>query len=389
MLFWLICALMVVVVILLILRPVFMRNQTGANDTIADLQVYKDQLEEVEKDLNRGLLSPEEANSARIEVSRRILALSPETADSVFSGVTEQAAGTRYRTVFSATAVLVVACTLGLYLAYGSPGYSGRPYAERASLAPQSAPVEELIARVEARLREVPNDGQGWDVLAPVYAKQGRTEDAIRAYSRAIDLLGENRSRLRGLAEAYLAATNGIVVEQARDAFQKLLKKEPELIAPRFWLAVGMEQDGDVAGATAAYRALLGSNGKPVLPPALEQLVRERLAAVTGAETPKMPATSEAPGKVPSPSPEAFEAAKGQPTTEMIEGMVAGLAERLDANGGSPEEWRRLIRAYWVLGRREDAVATLMRAKKQLAATDGEAAKLDQFAQELGLRVAQ
>ena len=70
----------------------------------------------------------------------------------------------------------------------------------------------------------------------------------------------------------------------------------------------------------------------------------------------------------------------------MIEQMVSGLAKRLKENGGSQQEWQRLIRAYWVLGRREQAAMALAQAKKQYAKDTGITQQLDAFAQELGLK---
>ncbi|MGI9479192.1 MAG: c-type cytochrome biogenesis protein CcmI [Hyphomicrobiaceae bacterium] len=380
MIFWLICALLTVVAIVVSLRPVMAAAQPDDAADDSDLRVYKEQLAEVERDIGRGLLTAEEGESARIEISRRILALNPE------SGADTSAATRPSSLVFTVTSVLIVASTLGLYLGIGSPGYQGQPFAERASRSPSTAPIQELVARVEARLREVPNDGQGWDVLAPVYLKQGRNHDAARAYGRAIALLGENRARLRGLAEAHLAAANGMVVQPARDAFRKLLAKQPKLIAPRFWLAVGLEQDGKRDAATAAYQAILKDgtvDGKNKLPPTIRNLIKQRLAAVTGKAT--APSALPEAGKVPSPPPGMAAAMPAKERAAMIEQMVAGLDQRLKENGGSVQEWQRLIRAYWVLGRREQSAGALARAKKQYAGDGAAGKKLDAFARELGM----
>src|SRR6056297_3197908 len=238
MLFWLICALMTVAVTLMTLRPLLGRRSGEAMAAEADLNVYRDQLDEVDRDLERGVVNDTEAEAARTEISRRMLAAdqAAQTARKVASDDPEpdtsrtargQRAGLFQSLVFYLSAALIVVASAGFYLLQGAPGYGGRPHAERVAQAPGKAPVEELIARVEARLREEPRDGKGWDVLAPVYARLGRTEEAVRAYRQAIALLGENRARLRGLAEASLAASNGIVTEEARLAFKRILAKEP------------------------------------------------------------------------------------------------------------------------------------------------------------------
>ncbi len=397
MLFWVICAVLTVAATVYALRPVLTTAPAGDADAgdNPDLRVYKEQLGEVDRDIARGLLTAEEGEAARIEISRRILALKPDLDDSA-----QSATAPRQAMVFYATSAAIVASSLGLYLTFGSPGYPGQPFAERLARPAGDAPVQELIARVEARLREEPGDGQGWNVLAPVYLKQGRNQDAVRAYGRAIALLGENQARLRGLAEAHLAASNGIVGQPVREAYRKLLAIDPALIAPRFWLAVGLEQDGKRTAAAAAYRALIENEAgdKKPLPTPIKKLVERRLAVVTGAangpsatlpEAAKRQAARQGPlpeaGKGPAVPPGMAAATPPKEQAAMIERMVSGLDERLKENGGSLQEWQRLIRAYTVLGRREKATGALARAKKQFANDAATGQQLDSFARQLGI----
>lgn len=221
--------------------------------------------------------------------------------------------------------------------------------------------------------------------------RQGRFTDAIQAYARAIELLGENRDRLRGFAEAHLNAGGGVVNQEARAAFRKILATEPELVAPRFWLAVGLEQDGDRAAAERAYRSLLQERdgNQPELAPRVRAMIEQRLAAVTGAASsgnqvgePRPVPDADA-GKAPAlPGNTATVPASEQ--AELIEGMVSGLAARLANGGGSVEEWQRLMRAYVVLGRREQAADAWRRAKLEHADAEG-STRLDNFAGSLGL----
>ena len=106
-------------------------------------------------------------------------------------------------------------------------------------------------------MREHPEDGEGWDVIAPVYYKLGRFRDAANAYAHAARLKGETVRRLAGLAESAVFAADGIVTEEARAAYEKILKLEPGRVEPRFWLALAKEQDGKLADALADYKALL------------------------------------------------------------------------------------------------------------------------------------
>lgn len=398
MLFWLICALITAAVTWFTLRPVIVRAAITHESHNPDLLVYKDQLSELDRDAAGGLLTPDEAEAARIEVSRRILAA--DEGHRSHAPATTTTPGIFSQLVFYLSAAVIVTGAAGLYLVNGSPGYGSRPFAIRAEKSPSGAPVGELIARVEARLREVPGDGRGWDVLAPVYLKQQRHQDAIRAYSRAIELLGENRARLRGLAEAHLAQSNGIVGPEVRKAYEKILAKEPELIAPRFWLAVGLEQDGDAEGAAAAYQALLkGVSGNDAassrrLPPALAQLIRARLASIKG-NSPTQPlapkkqddaGSGSEVGKGPPPPAGVASGMSSDQRQAMIEQMVSGLATRLQNSGGSAEEWQRLIRAYWVMGRRPQATAALEKARATFADDAEVGGQLTALAEELGMK---
>ncbi len=390
MLFWLICALITVAVTVFTLRPLL--TSEGREDEgqhLHDLQVYKDQLREIENEELRGVIGAQEAEAARLEISRRILAATDAGRDAAALKV---ATAKSRSTVFSITAAFIVTASLTVYLILGAPGYPGRPFAERANIPANQASVTELIARVEARLREAPEDGQGWDVLAPVYAKQGRYGDAIRAFSRAIEILGENRERLRGLAESHLALNNGIVSSEVRDAFRKILANEPALVAPRFWLAVGLEQDGKRDAAIAAYQSLLGDARAQVergeIPKRAQTIIEERLTALgasSGPSSPPAPAGTAPQGEETAPDQAAIARLPAQERAQMIENMVAGLAERLKSEGGNQAEWERLIRSYWVLGRRKAAEDALAGARQQFASDATVRTALDAFARELGM----
>src|SRR5262249_30652947 len=140
-----------------------------------------------------------------------------------------------------------------------------------------AAGVEELVARVEARLRTNPGDGQGWDVIAPVYLRLERFRDAAEAFRRAIDLNGESPRRLSSLAESTVLANDGIVTGPARKADQRLLELEPGRMEARFGLALAKEQDGDFEEAEAAYRTLM--EDAPEHAP-WRQFITERLEAI-------------------------------------------------------------------------------------------------------------
>jgi cytochrome c-type biogenesis protein CcmH len=223
-----------------------------------------------------------------------------------------------------------------------------------------------MVARVEARLRQFPDDGNGWNVIAPVYMRQQRFADAQEAYRKAILLLGETPERLSGFGEAATLANNGIVTPAARLAFEKALASKPDLVMARFWLSTAQEEAGELQAARAGYAHLLTLNLREDWRRGVEEKIAQLDARI------------------------ANEAALAAPTSSeqlaMIEGMVARLAARLDESGGDLSEWLKLMRAYSVLGRQEEAATTLQKARAANAGNEAALKRLEDFAAELGLR---
>ena len=354
MLLWIIFAVMTAIVALAIMRP-FWRPGSGAGASSHDLAVYKQQLQEIEDEKARGLLGEAEFKSARIEISRRILAASDAS-----DGAPIAKNAPHYAPYV--LIALLATLTMGTYLIYGSPGLRDQPLSAR--LSPDgNLPIEMLVARVEERLRSHPGDGAGWGVIAPVYMRLGRYADAAAAFGKVIELLGETPDRLSDVGEALTYANDGNVGDDARLAFQKAQAKEPSNARAGFWLGVADEQNGKLAEAAGAYRKLIASG----LPANVEAIVKQRLAGVEA----RLSGAS-------APSPNADQAA-------MIDGMVSGLAERLKADGSDLEGWLKLMRAYTVLGRRDDALGALKQAQGNFAGNQEALGQIERLAKSLGL----
>lgn len=269
MIIWILFAVLTAAVVLAILRPMLRKNDDDAHVADeADLAVYQAQLTELDADVERGVIGKEEANAARIEVSRKILQLADadEAVDkdnSVTSGEgggsadVSSAAPTRVRHFALVLAGLVPLCAAGLYAQYGSPNLPDLPHAPRLKQDIKSATAANLLARIEAHLRKNPNDGKGWELLAPVYLRAGRPDDAADAYRKTIRLLGETPDRLIGYVTAALQVNNGVVSEEVRKISEQLRAEAPDRAEPRFWLALAHEQDGNIEGARAAYQDLM------------------------------------------------------------------------------------------------------------------------------------
>jgi cytochrome c-type biogenesis protein CcmH len=218
----------------------------------------------------------------------------------------------------------------------------------------------------------------------------GRYADAAEAYANAIRILGEAPIRLSGLGQALVLQDDGVVTEEARRALEHALELDATLIEPRILLAIAKEQDGQFAAAVEEWRALLAERTGDAT---WREMVEKRIAAaeaklggkpVAQAEEPAVPQTG-SPG---GPSAADVAAAKDMAPDErqaMIEGMVQGLAARLDEKGDDLGGWLKLVRAYTVLDRKADALKALARAKSQFNGDAQAIEQLDALAAELGL----
>ncbi len=225
-----------------------------------------------------------------------------------------------------------------------------------------------VVAGVEAHLIAKPDDGKGWAVLAPVYMRLERDEDAAHAYSEALRLLGEDPSRRAAYGEALVAAAGGVVTDKAREAFAKALAEQPGQPQARFYLALAAEQDGKKAEAIKAYESL-AADAPPDAP--WVGAVKALLASLKGEPQPQSAA-----GAPPLGS---------EDQKAIDDGMVSRLANRLASDGGNVDEWSRLIRAYTVLHQADKAKAALADARKALASDPNAVASLDALARDLGL----
>ena len=323
-----------------------------------DAAFYKAQLGEIERDVARGFLPADEAAGARVEAARRLIAASAPAAD----GAVADAPGLRR---WWAIAIVVAApvVALALYADLGRPDLPDAPLAQRKVDLRGMAGVEAALAHVEQQLAANPDNGPVWALVAPVYMKLGRFDDAVEAYKQSLRLNGEDAFVRADYGEALVGAAGGIVTADARAAFDKALAEKPGLPSARFYLGLAAEQDGDLPKAISTYRALL-ADAPPQAPwtPALQA----RLAALTGdgAAAP----TQGDPGQ-----------------NEMIRGMVERLAARLATDGGAAADWQKLIRAYTVLHETDKAKDALASARKALAGDASAGQQLDALARELGI----
>ena len=374
MLLWAILAVLTAAVIIVVCLPLVRPQSQQQAPTHSDAEIYRAQLAEIEDERARGVLTESEAESARIEISRRLLRAAEASGD-------VQAAPARKLNdrALAAISLALPAVALGTYLGLGSPQLPQQPHATQTERSPEGQRVESMVAKVEERLRTHPEDGAGWDVIAPVYLRQQKYHDAVFAFQQALRLNGESAARLEGLGEAMVLRDNGRVDERARMAFTRALEQNPDSLKARFWLAMSDEQAGDLEKAMAGYRKILEATpqGAP-----WRAMVGTRLAVVQQRLAPDQ-------ARGPGPSPEAMRAARDmseEERTAMIENMVAGLAQRLENDGGDLDGWLRLMRAYKVLGKPADAKQALASARENFKSDPGALERIDAAARQLGIQ---
>jgi cytochrome c-type biogenesis protein CcmH len=380
---WLILAALTAFVLFAVLRPLAATGEGERAPEAFDTAVYRDQLKEVESDRARGLIGDAEAEAARIEIARRLLAADSQARK---PGVA-MTGGTRARAALIGIALALPLLALGLYLFYGSPRLPDQPLAARLEDPANERNLAALVAKVEARLRDHPAEGEGWDVIAPVYLTWQRYADAADAYTQAIRLLGESPKRLSGQGQALVLANNGVVTEEARCSLERALALDPSLIEPRILLAIAKEQDGRYAEAIADWRALLaGANGEVPWRAMVEARIEAAEAHLAGKPAAEIPSPASG-GRGPNAGDMAAAENMTPPERQaMIEGMVQRLAARLDRNGSDLPGWLQLVRAYSVLDRKEDARKALERARTQFSGDSQALDQLDRLAAELGLK---
>lgn len=355
MLFWIVAAAMTFAVCLLLLAPLARQRIDVRNSRDHELEVYKDQLREIDRDRARGLIEDGEVEMARAEIGRKVIRLS----EGDNYGIATGSSHTLGRWVGAIAVLSLPLVSWGLYAATGSPDYPGQPLQARLDRDPSQQSPEELIVRAEAHLAVNPEDARGWDVLAPIYLRLGRFDDAAGAFANAIRLDVPTTARLSGQGEALTAAANGRVTGEAQALFSQALDIEPGNIRGRYFTGLASAQAGDRQAAERVWRQMLselpeGSPWRSVIVQAMNE---------------------------PAESSDANDQA------QMIEGMVTSLSTRLEANHDDVDGWQQLIRSYMVLERQDDAQDALDRARNAFGAGSPEAGHLAAYGLSLGLDV--
>ncbi len=336
------------------------RSQDAAADST--VVILKDQLAELERDQRRGLIGEAEAKAARLEVERRILKAAARPTARAFES-------TRLGRTLVILAILVLpAGAAALYGRLGAPAMPDMPLASREVERAPAVPPEQIlqmVAGLEARLEADPDDVQGWLMLGRSKLTLGNADDAIEAYREAVARAPASIDAITGLAEALLERSMGVVTPEIRQLMFRLAELEPGDPRPLFYIGLADAQAGDHHGALERWRVLLESSPadapwRAQVEPSIRQAAAqlgidpEPILALAAPPTPREERARE------------LAALDPQQRSAEIRRMVQSLADRLAAEGGSPDDWQRLGRSYLIMGEREAAAQAFRQALVEL-----------------------
>ena len=372
----------------------------------SDLEVYKDQLINIDSELTRGIITADEGERIKAEVGRRILDL----------GKREQfpfKKETKLLGIILSVCFLVILGLGGsvIYQKFGAPGYAnisqtqriknadklikGRATQEQLlalridepSLITPEGNYGELVQKLRQKVAERPTDLEGLKLLTSIETKIGNIDEAVKSQRQFLEVLGNNASDIDffNYADLLINQVDGVVSPQADKALRSALEINPQNGGAKYYIGLMLAQNDRPDLAIRLWKQLLNKNDivSPWIP-----LIRadiERLAVLAGDTKFKLPTMESIPG----PTSEDIENASSMTESEredMIRGMVSRLSERLSTKGGNPNEWARLINALGILGEFQNANSVWEEAKNIFKGSPNALIILSNVADKIGLR---
>lgn len=409
--FWIVTGLLTLGVAAL-LALALIRGRRGEEHPAAyDLRVYRDQMKEVDRDLARGVIAPEDAERIRAEVARRLL-LADTQLKTTFAEATQPRLPSL--AVAGLSTVALLAGSFLLYQEIGAPGYGDLGLQTRIAKAealrenrPSQAQAEagmgqnthrpeiaqdytELMDRLRAMLAERPADLQGQTLLARNEAALGNFRDAYAAQMVVLRLKGPEATAQDyvDLADMKILAAGGYVSPEAEEALRAALARDPANGAALYYMGLMAAQTARPDQAFRVWDQLLrrGPADAPWIPPILAQIEEMSIRAGVAYVIPDtIPTSAEG---LAGPTALDIEAAGQMSPMErmvMIESMVTTLSQRLTNEGGTPEEWAQLITALGVMGNQDGAYAVWVESQQVFGADPAAMDRLRAAAERAGV----
>lgn len=366
MIFWVFAAGLALLTALAFLWPILRRDETAVERADGAIAIFQDQLGEVDRDAERGIISAPEAEAARVEIKRRMIAADKSRGAVSASG----AAGRNLLVVFALATPLAGAA---LYTQLGAPGVPSVPFAERQAEQEDAQNLQRLTSQLRQKLESEPEGGEtrGWELLASTYSNMGRYDAAADAYGRIVNREDATSATWSQYAEALIAAENGTVTKPAEEAIARAVELDPLNPAGTYYAAVAMDQSGRAQEARQSLldRIAVETAPTPWMAFYLDEI--NRIGGRLGVEPVGLPDFPDAPAAPRGPSADDVEAASEmtlEEREEFIRSMVGNLAARMEDEPENLQGWMQLATAYTVLGEVENARDAYTNAK---AITDG------------------
>lgn len=374
--FWFFIVIFVAVVTMVVLWAVSRPVEKGQDRTIVDslssnMEIYKNQLAEVEADVKRGLIDNASAEEARLELSRNILAAEKQTAKAKFSSRRDKT----LKVIIIIAVLCVPIVTLGLYSLTGKPELKSHPFSELMMKNPALLTPDEKLTRTEALFARNPDDGKIADELATGYLIQGRFQDAANTYVSALRLNGESAPRLVGYGMSLVGYNGGTINDDARKSFEKAAQLAPNDFYPQLFIAESLRQSAQIDEAIKSLTEFLARTSKDT--PGrerVENMIKELQNFKTENKIlPKDDLKND--GKTATST--------DKEELNQISLMVEQLANHLQQNPDDLEGWKRLVHSWLVLKETNKAVAALKEG--QLKLSPDKADELNAYAKAQGL----
>lgn len=388
---WTVITVMCSIAAVLVSVPLIRRYEHRKDLASAGTNIFTDQLKELERDRNLGLIDPSDADLAKTEIERRLIAAA--------RNVTEpRPISPMWRIAALASAAgLVILGSVNIYAVRGRPDLIQPPPASMADSAQTPAQIPQdttttaatgafttgevatMIDKLAKRLEANPKDADGWRMLGWSYFNTQRFDDSAAAYARAVALTPTNLDYKSAYAEALVQAAQGIVVPKAQEIFAEVLKADPKEERARFYDALAREQAGDLPLALDRWIALLADAPEnagwvPDVKQRVADLGQKTKRDVSGvlANAPVLPNLAES-------------GVAQVDQQAMVDDMIGKLAAKLEANPHDRDGWAMMIRSLKVKGDMEGAKASLTKALAIFADDPATGSQLADMGRSLGI----